>query len=269
MHNEWSPAEEKPPVDLASPVTKRKKLRLVGKQPNEKSTQEAVLDGVLHDLQNCLQSIGMGVDLLQLGQPDALECRTINLGIERASRLLREVQEYFFPPEIYLSTKNVGNVLVETVHGFARDTKEINIRLHLPEVLPSFPYDWLVLSRVLERLLRSASGLLSPHGGDIVVSAAEQAKQAQSYMEIQVTMHGSEPLEIEEQRVFTPFWRVNDYQEGLGLVLARQAIEHRYGRLTFEKTDPHHAQFTLLLAVLPEDAWSERVRKEAGHGCME
>lgn len=269
MHDEWRPAEEKPPVDLTSPVTKRKKLRLVGEQLNEKSIKEAVLDGVLHELQNCLQSIGMGVDLLQLSQPDALECRTINLGIERASRLLREIQEYFSPPEIYLSTKNVGNVLVETVHGIARDVKEINVGLHLPEVLPSFQYDWLVFSRVLERLLRSACGLLSPHGGDIVVSAAEQAKQARSYLEIQVTMHGSEPLEIEGKRVFTPFWRVNDYQEGLGLVLARQAIEHRHGRLTFEKTDSYRAQFTLLLAVLPEDAWSERVRRKAGHGCTE
>src|SRR5262245_1915028 len=86
MHNEWRPLEENPPVDLASSVTKRKKLRLVGKQANEKFTKEAVLDGVLHELQNCLQSIGMGVDLLQLSQPDALECHTINFGIERASR---------------------------------------------------------------------------------------------------------------------------------------------------------------------------------------
>jgi nitrogen-specific signal transduction histidine kinase len=269
MHNEWRPAEEKPPVDLTSPGTKRKKLRLVGKQPNEKSSKEEVLDGVLHELQNCLQSIGMGVDLLQLSQPDALECRTINLGIERASRLLREVQEYFFPPEIYLSTKNIGNVLVETVHGITRDAKEINIRLDLPEVLPSFSYDWLVFCRVLERLLCSACGLLSSHGGNIIISATEQAKQTQSYWEIQVTIHGSEPLEIEGKRVFTPFWRVNDYQESLGLVLARQAMEHRHGRLIFEKTNPYRAQFTLLLAVLPEDAGSERVRREAGHGCME
>jgi K+-sensing histidine kinase KdpD len=211
----------------------------------------------------------MGVDLLQLSQPDALECHTITLSIERASRLLREVQEYFFPPEIYLSTKNIGDVLVEAVHGLARETKGAAIRLHLPEVLPSFQYDWLILSRVLERILRCACGVLPPPGGEIIVSAKEQEEQARSFMEIRVEIHGLEELEFEEKRIFTPFWRVNDYQAGLGLVLARQAIDHRHGQLTFEKMSSCRAQFILLLEILPGSARSGRGRREAGHGCVE
>lgn len=266
MHNEWHPTEEKSPIDLASSLAKRKKLRLVGKQQLEKSSKEAVLDGVLHELQNCLQSIGMGVDLLQLSQPDALECQTINLGIERASRLLREMQEYFFPPEIYLSTKNIGEVLVEIVHSVAREARGMEVCLHLPEVPPSFQYDWLVLSRVLERVLRCACGLLSAPGSKIVINAREPR---QSVITIQVEIHGTKELEIDEKRVFTPFWRVNDYQAGLGLVLARQAIDHRHGQLTFEKMGPCRTQFTLRLAVPPENVWSGRVRRKAGHGCVE
>lgn len=267
MHNEneWRPTEENPPVDIASSV-KRKKLRLVGKQQLEKLSKEAVLDGVLHELQNCLQSIGMGVDLLQLSQPDALECQTINSGIERASRLLREIQEYFFPPEIYLSIRNVGEVLVEIVHGFAKEAKGMEIFLRLPEAPPSFQYDWLVLTRVLERVLRCACGLLSVPGGKIIVSAQ---KHNQSSIEIQVEVHSTKDLEIDDKRVFTPFWRVHDYQAGLGLVLARQAMDHRHGQLTFEKIGPCRTKFTLLLAVLPENACSGRVRRKAVHGCVE
>jgi predicted nuclease with RNAse H fold len=93
MYKGWNPAEEVAQVEIYPAVTKRKKLRLIRRQSsrstNEKATKEIILDGVLHELQNCLQSIGMGIDLLQLTQPDGLECRTINLGLERASRLLR------------------------------------------------------------------------------------------------------------------------------------------------------------------------------------
>jgi nitrogen-specific signal transduction histidine kinase len=269
MHKEWRPAEEAPSVDVFPTVTKRKKLRLVERQTGEPITKETVLDGALHELQNCLQSIGMGVDLLQLSQPEALECRTINLGIERASRLLREVQEYFFPPEIYLSTKNLGGVVVEAMQVITGDADGANIRFHLPESLPSFQYDWLMLKRVLERIFRCARGLLQPLGGEVMVSAMKREEPTPLGMELQVEMRGAEELEVEEERVFTPFWRVHDYQAGLGLVLARQAMHDRRGQLSFTKTSPCCAHFTVLLEILPEAAWSGRVRKEAGHGCVD
>jgi nitrogen-specific signal transduction histidine kinase len=269
MHNEYRPTTEEPPVGLAPVITRRKKLRLVGKQTGEQASTEVVLDGALHELQNCLQSIGMGVDLLQLGQPDALECRTISLGIERASRLLREMQEYFFPPEVYLSKKNVGEVVVEVVHGMEEVEKRENIHLRLPEILSPFQYDWLIFSRVLERIIRCACGLLPSSAGEIIISVKEQDNQSRPCVEINVEIHGSKELRVEEKRVFTPFWRVNDYQAGLGLMLARQAMRQRHGRLTFEKISPCRAQFSLVLEILPESAWLGKGKREASHGCVE
>ncbi|MGE0680561.1 MAG: hypothetical protein AB7P69_06585 [Candidatus Binatia bacterium] len=270
MHKKWQPAEKIPPVELSSSIAKRKKLHLIKRPTEEKLTKEVVLDGVLHELQNCLQSIGMGVDLLQLSQPEALECQTVMLGIERASRLLREVQEYFFPPELYLSTRSIKDVLIETMRGVMKAGEEDNhIRLQYPEEPLSFQYDWFALSRVLERIFRCARGILPPEGGEIIVRSGVREGQAWTLVEIKVEIYGARTLDIDESKIFTPFWRVNNYQAGLGLVLAQQALHNRHGQVTFEKTSPRHAHFTLLLEVLSDTIVSERAGKEEGHVCVE
>jgi len=269
MHKKWQPAEEIPSVEFQDLGAKRKQLRLVKRQANEKLTKEVVLDGVFHELQNCLQSIGMGVDLLQLSQPDALECRTIALGIERASRLLREVQEYFFPPEIYLSTRSLEEVLLEAVRGVMQGDEKRRIRLRSSETSFSFQYDWFALGRVLERILRCAYGLLLQDGGEILVNNKARTGSNQTGIEIKVEIHGVGELEIDETRMFTPFWRANNYQAGLGLVLARQAILSREGQLTFTKTSPCRAHFTLCLEVPSEMIVHGGAGKEEDHVSVE
>lgn len=269
MNKKWQPAEAIPPVALPPSIAKRKELHLVKRQTEEKPTKETVLDGVLHELQNCLQSIGMGVDLLQLNQPETLECRTITLGVERASRLLREVQEYLFPPELHPSIRSLKEVLIEAVHGAVNTRESEHVQLRCPETPLSFQYDWFTLERVFERVIRCACGLLPPEGGDIIVNVGGHDGQVHTLVDITVEIRGAGKLDIDESRIFTPFWRVNNYQAGLGLMLARQAIESRQGQLTFKKMSPCRAHFTLLLKVLFKTSVSERVGKEEGHVCVE
>jgi nitrogen-specific signal transduction histidine kinase len=269
LHTGWQPAEEDTSISVYPAVAKKKPLHLVGTQGGEKATKELILDGVLHELQNCLQSIGMGVDLLQLGQPDELECQSITSGIERASRLLREMQEYFFPPDPYISTKNLGDVLAEAIQKIAIESGRENIRLQRPEVLPSIHYDWFMLSRVLERVLRCACGLLSSEGGESVVSARIQEVQSQTFVEMKVEICGTNELVVEEEKIFTPCWRAHDYRAGLGLVLARQAMQSRNGELTFKKINASRAQFSVRVSVLPESIVSKKAGKEIEHDCVE
>lgn len=269
LHTSWQPAEEGTPISIYPTAAKKKTLHLVGTQSGEKGTKELVLDGVLHELQNCLQSIGMGVDLLQLNQPDELECQSITNGIERASRLLREMQEYFFPPDPYISTKNLGDVLAEAIHKITIESGRENIRLQCCESLPSIHYDWFMLSRVLERVLRCACGLLPSEGGENVVSVRIPEAQSQTTVEIKVEICGTNELLVEEEKIFTPCWRAHDYRAGLGLILARQALQSQNGELTFKKMNTSRAQFILRVSVLPESLVSGKTGKERGHGCVE
>src|SRR5215831_805970 len=211
-HTEWQPTKEGTPINVYPAAAKRKTLRVMGVQESEQVTKELVVDNVLHELQNCLQSIGMGVDLLQLSQPDELECHNITTGIERASLLLREMQEYFFPPDPYISTKNLGEVLAKAIDKIAIESGRENIRIQCPDSLPSLHYDWFMLSRVFERVLRCACGLLSPEGGENVISVRVPEAQSRTSVEIKVEICGASDLIVEEEKIFTPCWRVHDYR---------------------------------------------------------
>jgi nitrogen-specific signal transduction histidine kinase len=100
-----------------------------------------------------------------------------------------------------------------------------------------------------------------------VVSVASREEVFPS-IEIKIDIGSTETLEIEKEKIFTPFWRMHDYQAGLGLMLARQAIHSRNGQLTFEKISSCRAQFTLLLEI-PFDNIPSSTRKEENHGRME
>lgn len=269
MHKKWHPAEELSSGSAPSLTSKQKKLRLVKRQTDGQVSQGAILDGVFHELRNCLQSIGIGADLLQLGRPETVESRTITLGIERAGRLLREVQEYCFPPEPHLSTRTLSEVLTETIYTIEREREEARIQLHYPEEIPPVHHDWLVLGRIFERVFRCACGVLPSKGGEILVNVKIHRKRTRLTVAIQTDIHGKEELEIDEDRIFTPFWRGGNYQAGLGLMLALQAMQSYGGQLTFKKTSPCHAHFSLFLDVLPEAIVSMEVGQEEDHVYVE
>lgn len=269
MNKQWRPAEETPSAILQPLASKRKKLRVVKRQTGEKLPQEVILDGVFHELRNCLQSIGIGADLLQLGHPETVESRTIALGIERAGRLLREVQEYCFPPEPHLSTRTLREVLTETIQTLEREGTETRFQLHYPEKLPPFCLDWLILGRIFERVFRCACGVLPSKGGEVLVDVRVYQEQTRIGVEIQTAIHGKGELEVDEDRIFTPFWRVGNYYVGLGLMLARQTMQSYNGQLTFKKTNPSHAHFSLLLDILPETIVSMEAEQEEDHVYVE
>ena len=262
-------AEELSSHSLQSSSAKRKKLD-VAKQPSKRQpSPEVILDGVFHELRNCLQSIGMGVDLLQLDRPETVESRTIALGVERASRLLREVQEYCFPPEPYLSTRTLKEVLSDTIDVSEQERTEIRMHLHYPEELPPLRLDWLLLSRVFERVFRCARGVLPSEGGQVFVEVKVHPEQPHVVVEIRTEIHGEGELEILTNEIFSPFWSSGNYQAGLGLMLARHAMQSHNGQLTFEKTSPRQAYFSVLIDVLPETIVSMEVGQEEDHVYVE
>lgn len=249
LHKKWRSTEAGSSVTVYPLMAKRKKLHLIGVQKNKRTTKELILDSVIHELQNCLQSISMGMDLLQLSQAEQVESHAINNGIERASRLLRETQEYFFRPESSFSTKNLREAIEEAVQKATKESKKANLRFQCARPLPSMHHDWLTFSRVLDRILRCSRGLVSSEGGEIVASVNINEALSPVAIEITVEINGTSELPVEEEKIFTPCCRVNEYQTGLALVLAREAIRSQKGELTFAKINACQARFTIRLAI--------------------
>lgn len=213
-----------------------------------------ILDGAIHELQNHLQSIGMGLDLLQMTQPDALEYRTMVQGIERASRLLREVREYFFPPEWRVSSQSLMAVLEEIIREKQAEWHEQHVRLRVIRRDPSLrlALDWHQVRSALERLLAFVRALLSSEGGKIDVAGRVRESGGRHHVELTISGSSVAPLEIEEADIFRPFLRVHTYQAGLSLVLVQQLVNRQGGQVCFRKTSPHQGQFTLLLKTAAE-----------------
>jgi hypothetical protein len=105
------------------------------------------------------------------------------------------------------------------------------------------------VGKALERLLTCVYALLPAEGGEVVVEAGLREVEVQRYMELQVSGRAGSPLVVEEAEVFRPFWRVNDYQLGLSLVLVRRLVDRQQGQLSFGKLSPTQVGFVMLLRV--------------------
>jgi len=232
-------------------ISGRKARRAEERKESSVTDEREILEGVVHALQNHLQGISMGLDLLQLTQADPREGRTIGEGIERASRLLREMREYFFPPEPWRSIQNLAAVVADVARQAQEQWHREGVQLQVVccDPLPALRLDWLQVGKALERLMTCVYALLPAEGGEVVVEAGLREVEAQRYVEIQVSSRGVSPLAVEESEVFTPFWRVNDYQMGLSIVLVRRMVDRHPGQITFRKLNPNHVCFIMLLRV--------------------
>jgi nitrogen-specific signal transduction histidine kinase len=218
-----------------------------GKERRTAHTAE-ILEGLAHEIQNNLQSISMGLDLLCLTQADPLESQTVVRGIERISRLLREVREYFSPPETRHSTDNLVAVLEEVAQRVEKEWAHQVGRLRIAPggPLPPLRLDWRQFRSTVERILVFSCVLL-PQNGELEVEARLREIGAQQYVELKVGGPCAPGAGVEEKDVFTPFLRVNGYQVGLSLVLARRICHRHHGKISFHQDNRQQGLFTLLL----------------------
>ena len=106
-----------------------------------------------------------------------------------------------------------------------------------------------------EKLLRHAIGNLlsnavkySPDGGEVVLDL-----QHANGLEIRVRDHGIGIPEKDHEKLFDPFFRASNVGEmagtGLGLPIAKQAIELHGGKLEIARSDANGTEFLIWLPV--------------------
>jgi nitrogen-specific signal transduction histidine kinase len=203
-----------------------------------------LIEALEHEVQNHLQRISMGVDLLRLGGEGPEGYQEVIEGIERASCLLREVREYFSPPEAQFSLQDPVELLERVVRSLEAELghRGISFRVFCRGSLPLLWLDGQQVCQALERVLRFACALVQP-GGEVKV----EAQGRQPYVELRIFCSSRIPLGVEEEEVFWPFLRVRGYAVGLSLVLAGRVL-HRYGgRVCFRKEGSKRGRFIILL----------------------
>jgi nitrogen-specific signal transduction histidine kinase len=219
-----------------------------GLREKEMSNRVDVIDDLVHELQNNLHGISMGLDLLGFAQPDLPEYRAIFQRIERTSGLLRDVREYFFPPKFRYSEENLAATLVEVAQGVEKEWRQRRLRVtvHYRTQFPLLQFDWGQLCSAFERVLAFACALLGPDE-ELRIEAGLRQIDEQRYIEITIPVPLPPLLAGKDKDVFEHFLRVNNYQAGLSLDLGRQSLRRQHGDISFHRDSPQHGSFLILL----------------------
>jgi hypothetical protein len=213
------------------------------------ASDNIIVDTSLHALLNCLQTIGLGVELLHLTQPfDVQDHDRIQHSIEQAGRFALELREYCFPPTVTLWTKNLATsleeALQESVREWERPGRTARIICYAP--LSEFTLDWQHVTKAVQRTVFCAYAMLPLEGGELIVESGVRTIGAQQFIDIRVQSRSETPLVIEEKALFCPFACISGQQLGLSLVLVQQTMARLQGQFSFHKTNARHGCFTLL-----------------------
>jgi hypothetical protein len=213
--------------------------------------QEAT-DASLHALQNCLQTIGIGLDLLLLTQPvDPQEYESMQARVQHAGHILQELREYHCPPPISLQNGNLAEVVEDTVRKTACKWKApgqtTRIICHAP--LVSFEADWQQIGKTLQRTTLCAYALLPHEGGEITVESGVRSIGSQRFIDLRVRCHSATTLAFDEKMLLSPFVRINDHELGLSLILVQHTVQRLRGQFFFRQVNQQQGCFTLLFRV--------------------
>ena len=223
------------------------------KQPGEarRESVPGVIAGLIHELQNDLQIVSLGLDLAHLPPSAAQEFQSVLAGIERIQDLTRQLRDYFFPGESKPSKADAGIVLGEVVRHMERALKRQGIDLQFEQqgALPPVRVDLMQLRRALDRVMTFSCALL-PQGGELRIGTGLRVVDGRRLVELRVTSSSSGALNVEGQDVFKPFLRVNGYQVGLDMLIANEIIRRHEGTISFQTDGPSRGGFSILLEAI-------------------
>jgi hypothetical protein len=215
----------------------------------EASEAEDLIGRMVHEMQNCLQGISLGLDLLRVTHASSPECGTIARGVTRLSRLLGEMHEYFSPPGLYPCDGALELVVEEVAQQAGEEWSSHAARLHIVyrDPIPPLRLDWRQFRNALERVLAFSFALL-PAAKGIEIAAGVRDGAGKQYVELTVT--GPCCALVGDSNVFQPLLRIRGYHVGLSLWLARLLLQRQGGDLLYH-VDKRRKQgvFTFLLRV--------------------
>jgi two-component system sensor histidine kinase KdpD len=202
--------------------------------------RSALLDSVTHEFRTPLTAIKLSVTTLlstpQIdadGRKDLLN--VINEEADRLNRLVGEAAEMAQLDaqrvELRRETYGVRQVVDAALEKSKQALAGREVKLHLPESLPSVRIDLERIAEVLVQLLENAAKY-SPPGTPITISAEPDGKM----VDISVADRGPGIDDMEQSLVFEKFYRGRDQRyrvqgTGMGLAIAKAIVEAHGGTI--------------------------------------
>ena len=218
----------------------------------------ALLRTVSHDLRTPLASIKASVSGLR--QPDARyshedEAELLAAIEEEADRLTRLVTDLLDASRLEagaLTPDCRPHDLAELVDTVVRRLQPLlgdrPLAVEIPETLPSVPFDYTQIDRVVTNLLENAA-VHTPPGTPLAIRIRPDGDE----IRVEVSDNGPGVPPEERERLFRPFERgqTGARGSGLGLAIARGFAEAHGGRIWVETVPSGGARFVVALPLHP------------------
>ena len=207
---------------------------------------------IAHEVKNSLNGMKAAASMLAVGGDRALPVKTMRGQIDRLSHLATSLLQFAKPTSAQLSLTPVGQLVSEAVESLRvlPEAEEVEVESDLDTSL-EVRCDPLLLATALDNLLRNAM--------EAAVVAKDLGRQASPRVRITTRrVDGAVRVEVEdnaggpppgfEAGLFQPFVTTKPRGIGLGLSMARQAVERQGGSLAFERTATG-SRFTVQLGL--------------------
>jgi signal transduction histidine kinase len=205
---------------------------------------------IAHEVKNSLNGLKAATSLLSDGTNAALAARSIRGQIDRLGHLAQSLLSFGRPAMPQLTEAGLTELVEDALESVRAlpEADEVTVETKLKTELV-VQCDPLLLVTALDNLLRNAI--------EAVVAAKDLGKQPSPWVSIATDADGESawvavednaggPPSNFEGQLFQPFVTSKPKGIGLGLSMARQAVEKQGGRLSFERTE-RGSRFTVAL----------------------
>ena len=207
---------------------------------------------IAHEVKNSLNGMKAATSMLRRDGDQGLPVRTMRGQIDRLSHLATSLLQFAKPTSAQLSLTPVGQLVSDAVESLRvlPEAEEVEVTSELDTSLQIY-CDPLLLVTALDNLLRNAM--------EAAVVAKDLGRQPHPRVRITTRrVDGAVRVEVEdnaggpppgfETGLFQPFVTTKPRGIGLGLSMARQAVERQGGSLAFERTATG-SRFTVQLGL--------------------
>ena len=220
---------------------------------NEKLAALGVASSLIaHEVKNSLNGLNAATSLLASGADRTLPTRALKGQIDRLRHLAISLLHFGRPAEPRLVQTDLVQLLTEAVSGLEAlpEAADVAVSLDLGEPL-SAACDPLLLATAVDNLVRNAiEAAVAAKDLGRIKSPQVSVRMRREGSELVVTVEdnaGGPPADL-EGRLFEPFVTGKPKGIGLGLPMARQAIEGQRGVLGFERI-PGGSRFTIRIPL--------------------
>jgi len=189
---------------------------------------------VAHEVRNPLQSIRLGMDILNMEMGENEDRTELLAGIDHGVNLLNsiitELLEYSRPVELQYSVHPVKTLVEEALKTLSHKLDNISILMDFDQKDREISVDKNRFAGALVNVLSNALEAM-PGGGKLHISSHFRREGGGDVVKISIKDSGCGISEQDLQRIFEPFVTTKIVGTGLGLPICRKIIEAHKGSM--------------------------------------